>query len=73
MKKKHNILLIGLILLGLVFGFACYYFGQKTDKCSAFDRAKNNCVPAGRCTRAGDPRESNVDCVLKNYDHKFKQ
>lgn len=73
MNKKQKVILFGLLITVLVFGVAYYFVGQNSDKCSAADREQNNCVPAGRCTPPGDPREATVDCDIKDYDHKFSQ
>ena len=42
-----------------------------SDACTPNDWDVNNCVPAGRCTPPGDSREPLIDCMLKDYDHKF--
>jgi hypothetical protein len=73
MKKKQKVVLIGLLTGALIFSLAYYFIGQHSDKCTASDRTQNNCVPAGRCTPPGDPREATVDCALKSYDHKLKR
>ncbi|QQS20088.1 hypothetical protein IPL85_01365 [Candidatus Saccharibacteria bacterium] len=73
MKKKQKIVLFGLLIAILIFGLAYYFVGQNSDKCTAADRAQNNCVPAGRCTPPGDPREAVIDCGITDYDHKFSQ
>ena len=56
----------------LVFGGTYYFSTHKSDKCTAADRALNNCVPAGSCTPPGDPREDTVDCMTYDYDRKYK-
>lgn len=73
MYKIQKVVLLGLLIAVLVFGLAYYFFGQNSDKCSAADIANNNCVPAGRCTPTGDPRETTIDCNIKDYDHKFSR
>jgi hypothetical protein len=72
MKKKQRIIVIALLVVAIVAGPAIYFMRQPSDKCTEKDRQQNNCVPAGRCTPPGDPREATIDCELKNYDHKFK-
>lgn len=71
MKKKQKIILFGCLIIVLVFGLAYYFTKQNSNKCTAADRTQNNCVPAGRCTPPGDPREATIDCDIKDYDHKF--
>jgi len=71
MKKKQRIFLVVLAFVIVVFGIVYYFVNQPSDKCTVVDRAQNNCVPAGRCTPLGDPREAVIDCEIKNYDHKF--
>lgn len=73
MKKKQKIAIVVLLITLLTFTLAYYFVLQRMDKCTAIDKVQNNCVPAGRCTPPGDPREATIDCALKNYDHKFKQ
>lgn len=74
MKKKTKLIIIGAAMTLVAVGIAAALLhNQYPDKCTAQDRQQNNCVPAGRCTPPGDPREATVDCALKNYDHKFKQ
>lgn len=71
MKKKQRITLFVLLAAVLILGLGYYFAGQNSDECTASDRAQNNCVPAGRCTPPGDPREATIDCEIKDYDHKF--
>lgn len=63
--------LIGFVLVFLVANFVWLVMRQPADRCTAADRTNSNCVPAGRCTPPGDPREATIDCDIKNYDHKF--
>ena len=72
MKKKTKLLTVMTIfvLVALLIVVAVTH-KKPYDKCSATDRQQNNCVPTGRCTPPGDPREAFIDCALKNYDHKF--
>ena len=72
MRKKTKLLIavVAGILVALLVLLA-FIHKQPSDKCSAIDRQQNNCVPAGRCTPPGDPREATTDCALKTYDHKF--
>jgi len=69
MKLQKRIiveLIIVILAIGLIFMIT-----RRSDRCTAGDRAQNNCVPAGRSTPPGVPREATIDCKLKNYDHKF--
>lgn len=69
--SKRN-LLIGAIVLSFLVTAICIVTKKPGDACSAQDRLENNCVPAGRCTPLGDPREATMDCDIKQYDHVFK-
>jgi len=81
MKKKQKIIagvIVVLVTLSslLVILLRKHTGRQSLDRnpfprCSQQDREQNNCVPAGRCTPPGDPRESTIDCDIKKYDHKF--
>ena len=71
MKKKQKVIAIGLLALVLIIASIAYLINRPSDRCTSKDREQNNCVPAGRCTPLGDPREVGIDCQLKNYDHKF--
>ena len=73
MKKKQKITVMGVLIALLVLALAYYFVGQHSDKCTVLDRVQNNCIPAGRCTPIGDPQEAATDCVLKKYDHRFRQ
>jgi hypothetical protein len=71
--KKKRLVVIAIVLLALVVMVGVLFSrrNQPNDACTPKDREQNNCVPAGRCTPPGDPQESKIDCLLKNYDHKF--
>lgn len=70
--NKKLIVAVSCVLLGLALIVAVFlYHFSLGDRCSQYDRTHHNCVPAGRCTPLGDPREATIDCQLKNYDHKF--
>jgi len=71
MKKKQTIIVAGVLALILIIGSTVYLFSRPGDVCTSKDREQNNCVPTGRCTPPGDPREGTIDCQIKNYDHKF--
>lgn len=72
MLKRQTLIILSVITV-IIIGTAVYMNQRTSDKCTSADRANNNCVPAGRCTPPGDPREAVVDCPLKNYDHKFRE
>jgi len=70
-KRQQKVFLAGLLGLAVITGVALYVARQPTDRCTAADRQQINCVPAGRCTPPGDPREATIDCQITQYDHKF--
>lgn len=71
MKHKQKLIIAGLLILVVIVGSIAYFVSQPKDTCTPKDREQGNCVPIGRCTPPGDPRESTIDCQIKNYDHKF--
>lgn len=80
MKKKQRFIVGALIILVVMIALTAFVSRHQNNqsldidplpKCSQKDREQNNCVPTGRCTPPGDPREATIDCDLKNYDHKF--
>ncbi len=71
MRKKQKLLVVAIVIIAVVAGLAFYFVRQPSDRCTSQDRGQNNCVPAGRCTPPGDPREATIDCQVKDYDHKF--
>jgi hypothetical protein len=73
MRKKQTIVVIAVLALILIIGSVLYFVSRPNDKCTPKDREQNNCVPAGRCTPPGDPREGTIDCQIKGYEHKFNQ
>lgn len=76
MKKNQKILALGILAIIVIVALCAAFLVSRPgnnpgDACTSKDREQNNCVPAGRCTPLGDPREATTDCVIKNYDHKF--
>ena len=71
MKKNQKRIIAGLLVLVVIVSSVAYFVSQPKDACTSKDREQGNCVPAGRCTPPGDPRESTIDCQIKNYDRKF--
>lgn len=65
--------MIALIAMVVLFGSIAWGISRgPSDKCTAADRERGNCVLAGRCT-PDDYDGLPLTCTPKNYDSKFDQ